>query len=234
MNKIYAYLAAVSILSLSLSAGALVPTWGYGEVITQMVDNTQSNAVSDLIQTKKDLMKSVLDGLKGSYSSSSVRKNLKKTLTEPSEAITGQYEGLQNVLGKGSSYGQIRVKKCGASIPEVIQRVKAALTLPASESNRNDLITKEQNTRESNRNASIESAGTTTLAKAWIVESESSKVAEAISKTQKELDKATSQMTVLVTILRLQEETQKNVNTRLSLLGDELISTGLSALDSGL
>jgi len=33
--------------------------------------------------------------------------------------------------------------------------------------------------------------------------------------------------------LRLQEETQKNINTRASIMGDELISSGLNALDTG-
>jgi len=234
MRKLYTYLTLTSVVALSVSAWAGIPTWGYGEVITQMIDNTQSNAVSDLVQTEVNLVDSTLDGLKGSYSSSSVRKNLKKALLAPSEAVTGKYEGLQNVLGKGSSYGQIRVKKCGANISSVVNRVKEALTLPATDKERSELTTQEKNKRESNRNESIETAGKSALAKAWVVEKEAGDIAGAISDTQKELDKAKSHMTVLVTILRLQEETQKNINTRLSLMGDELISTGLTALDSGL
>ena len=235
MKKLYTYLTLAGVVAVAPSVWAGgIPIWSYGEVITQMVDNTQSNAVADLVQTKWNLVNSTLDGLRSGFSAGSIKKNLKKNLTATSGAITGQYEGLENVLGKDSSYGQIKVKKCGGNISDVANRVKESLTLPATESDRSDLKTSEKSKREANRNASIESAATSALAKAWIVETEAATVAEAISNTQEELDKAKSQMTVLVSILRLQEETQKNINTRLSLMGDELISTGLTALDSGL
>ncbi|MBR6412473.1 MAG: hypothetical protein IKS41_04865 [Alphaproteobacteria bacterium] len=234
MKNIYTYLTLAGIVAMAPMVAEAYPAWGFGEVLTQMVDNVQSNAVSDIYQTHQNLMKSVLKGTKGSYSSGSVKKKLKKALTSSSEAITGQYEGLDNVLGKNSSYGQIKVKKCGDNIPSVASRVKSALTLPAKESDRNSLTTAEKNKRDANRNRSIEDSGVTTLAKAWIVETESSNISKAVGSTQKELDGAKSQMMVMVTILRLQEETQKNINTRLSLMGDELITTGLTALDSGL
>ena len=243
MRKIYAYLTLVGVMAIApMDTWAAVRTWGYGEVITQMVDNGQSNAVSDIYRTHQNLMKSVLKGTKGSYSPKAAKKalcdNPKKdkgcALTSSSEAITGQYEGLDNVLGKNSTYGQIKVKKCGANISSVVSRVKEALTLPATESVRNRLTTAEKNKRDRNRDRSIEDSGITTLAKAWLVETEASNISKSVGSTQKELDGATSQMMVMVTILRLQEETQKNINTRLSLMGDELISTGLTALDSGL
>ncbi|MDY6407962.1 MAG: hypothetical protein SPL08_04615 [Pseudomonadota bacterium] len=235
MKKIYTFLTMVGVVAVGGTAFASgIPTWGFGEVVSQMVDSTQSNAVSDLIQTEENLVKSTLDGLRKGHSSGSVKKNLKENLTMPSEAITGRYEGLQNILGKSSSYGQIRIKKCGANIPSVVNRIKNALTLPATEKDRNDMTTAERQKRANNRKASIESASTAALSKAWIVETEAAKVAASVSSTQEELNEAKSQMTVLVSILRLQEETQKNINTRLSLMGDELVSSGLMALDSGL
>ena len=240
MRKLYICLTLFGVVAfISPVWGGGVPVWGKGEVTTQMVDNTQSNAASDLFQTEHNLVDSKLRGVKGIYSSGAVKKALCKSekecaLRPTSEAITGKYEGLENIMGKNSSYGQIKCKKCGGNIDSIVNRVNEALALPATQSGREELTTAEIAKRDNNRNASIESAATTTLAKAWIVETEAADIAEAISDTQKELDKATSQMMVMVTILRLQEETQKNVNTRLSLMGDELISTGLTALDSGL
>ena len=246
MKNLYTYLTLASVVALlpCVCAG-VVPTWGKGEVTVQMVDNTQSNAVSDLFQTEQRLVESALKGLKGIHSSKLVEKALagdnkkekgdkKGALTEPSEAVTGKYEGLENVLGKNSSYGQIKVKSCGGNIGSVVNRVNEAFALPATQSGREGLTTGEMSKRDSNRNTSIEGAATTALSKAWIVETEAANIAESISDTQEELNKATSQMMVLVTILRLQEETQKSINTRLSLMGDELISSGLAALDSGL
>jgi len=234
MKKLYTYLVLAGVVAFGASASAQEITWGYGEVLTQMVDATQSNANSDLVQTKLNLVDSILHGLKKGYHGDSVKKNLKKALLSSSEAVTGKYEGLDTVMGLGSTYGRIQIKKCGGNLSEVIDRIKESLMLPAKDSDRDELTTSEMDRRATNRENTIEDAGTTALAKAWIVETEGAAVAGAISNTQEELKNAESQMTVLVSILRLQEETQKNVNTRLSLLGDDLINVGLMALDGAL
>ena len=79
---------------------------------------------------------------------------------------------------------------------------------------------------------SIQQAATSGLAKAWIAQSDTSDIAEAISKTQEELNNADSQMDVFGTLVRLQEETQKNLNSRFSLVADDVMASGLFVLET--
>jgi len=234
MTKLYTYLALAGVLTVSLSVGAQVPTYGFGEVVTQTVNQMRSDAIKDLIQTQKNLVNSTLSALK--TGAGSVGSEMQKALTDSSSVITGKYEGLQNLLGKDSEYGEIKIKSCGCNADEVVSRINETVVYPAKEDGddgRTSWSESRKDTRDSDLAYSKEMASTTALAKAWIAQSDASKVTNLLSKTQKELDNAPSQLAVIATILRLQEETQKNINTRASIMGDELISSGLSALDTG-
>ena len=248
MAKLYQYFTLAGLIMATapvLASG--VPVYSTGEVVNMAVDQFENNNTRGLIDIHNELVQSALDAVGGpnSFSVSSFKKNLKKTLTEPSKAISG-YDGLQTLLGADSEFGEIRIKKCGGNLDEVVDRLDETVVYPALEtdgSGRNGgdtgtaksrlAMTEEQRTKmEENRAEAMERAATSGLAKAWTVQSETSKVAEAISDTQKELDNAESQLAVMATILRLQEETQKNLNTRLSIMSDDLVETGLSALDA--
>ncbi|MBQ7413633.1 MAG: hypothetical protein IJV07_05130 [Alphaproteobacteria bacterium] len=236
MKHLY-YLALVGIMMVGTGAMASgVPVYGWGEVINQTLDNGKGDYIRDLVETHKRLVNTTLDavGSPETFSASSLKKNLKDSLTDMSEAVTGQYEGLQNVLGEGSEYGRIAIAKCGKNIEQVAERLNETVTYPAKEADRLKMTTAEKNKRAQERAVSMERAATSGLAKAWLAQSETANVAEAIADTQKELDNAESQQAVLATLMRLQEETQKNINTRLSLMGDDLISTGLVALEGNI
>ena len=231
MTKLYTYLMLAGVLVISTPVWAQVPTYGFGEVVTQTVDQSQSDIMKDMIQTHKNLVNSTLSGLK--KGACSIGKEMQNALTEPSAVVTGKYEGLQNLLGKDSKYGEIKIKSCGCNAGEVVERLNQTIVYPATrdgEDGRLSWSEARKSTRNSDLATSKEMASTTALAKAWIAQTDATKVANVLSKTQDELDNAQSQLAVIATILRLQEETQKNVNTRVSIMGDELISSGLNAL----
>ena len=92
------------------------------------------------------------------------------------------------------------------------------------------LTTTELNQLAAARQKAQERAATTGLAKAWTAQKEAAEAGKAVGHTQEELDKAQSQLAVMGTILRLQEESQKSMNTRLSIKADDLIQMGLTAL----
>lgn len=237
MKRLYTYLALAGVIMAGTGAMASgVPVYGWGEVINQTLDNGKSDYIRDLVETQKRLVNTTLDavGSPETFRASSVQKNLKDSLTDISKSVTGRYEGLQNVLGEKSEYGRIAIAKCGKDIEKVAERLNETVTYPAKEEDRLKMTTAEKNKRAQERAVSMERAATTGLAKSWLAQAETSNVAEAIADTQKELDNAASQQAVLATLMRLQEETQKNINTRLSLMGDDLISTGLVALEGNI
>ena len=227
------YLILLGMIMGSVSAFASgIPVYSYAEMVNQKVDQTKSEVASKMVETQKALVDSVLDAVGGpaTFSPSSLKSELSGALTEGSEAITGQYEGLQNVLGSASEYGQIKIKKCGENADEVINRLNETLVIPAKSSDRLRMTTEELMRREKESMIAMEQAATTGLAKAWIIQSDTSDIAEAVSATQKELDNADSQMDVFGTLVRLQEETQKNLNTRLSLVSDDVTVSGMFIL----
>jgi len=232
MTKLYTYLALAGVVAVTVPVGAQVPTYGFGEVVTQTVDQMRSETMKDMIQTHKNLMNSALSGLQ--KGSGSIGKALEKALTDSSSVITGTYEGLQNLLGKNSAYGEIKIKSCGCNADEVVSRIKDKVVYPAKADGNDGYLSwseEKKNKRNWDLSFSQEMASTTALAKAWLAQTDATKVSNMLSKTQDELDNAESQLAVIATILRLQEETQKNVNTRVSIMGDELISSGLNALE---
>jgi len=232
MTKLYTYLAVIGVVAMSAPVWAQVPTYGFGEVVTQTVDQMRSDKMKDMIQTHKNLMNSALSGLK--KGGGSVSKEMEKALTDSSSVVTGKYEGLQNLLGKDSPYGEIKIKSCGGNADDVVERLNETIVYPAKadgDDGYRSWSEKKKDIRNVDLAVSKEMASTTALAKAWIAQTDSTKVSNMLSKTQEELDNDESQLAVIATILRLQEETQKNVNTRVSIMGDELISSGLNALE---
>lgn len=235
MKKTSSFLAFLSVILVSNVALATgIPVYSYAEMVTQRVDEAKSDVGSKLIETQKKMVDSVLDVVGGpeTFSASSLQAELNKALVEPSEIITGYYEGLQNLLGKDSEYGQIAIKKCGGNADEVIQRIKETIVVPAKLSDRLKKTQAELDKMSKERMYSIQQAATSGLAKAWIAQSDTSDIAEAISKTQEELNNADSQMDVFGTLVRLQEETQKNLNSRFSLVADDVMASGLFVLET--
>jgi len=239
MTKLYRYFVLTGLVMATVPALATgVPVYSAGEVVTQAVDQFENNTTRGLIDVHNELVQSALDAVGGpnSFSVGSFKKNLKENLTEPSKAVSG-YDGLMTLLGSDSEFGEIKVKKCGGNMDEVKARLDETIVYPATEEakdgskGRLTMTGAERNKMEANRAKALERAATTGLAKAWTVQSEAAEVAEAISDTQEELDNADSQLAVIATILRLQEETQKNLNTRLSIMSDDLVETGIVALD---
>ena len=236
MKKILTAVAMTGLIALPLSVCASgVPVYGFGEVTNMSVDNYKSDDVRNLVDLQKELVKTTLDATGGpsTFSSGSMKSNLSKNLLPPSDAV-GTYDGLATILGPKSEYGEIKVKKCGGNADEVMQRLSETVAYPPLMKDRLNLSQAQKNKMENERAASIERNATAGLAEAWVVQAETSEVAENLKKTQKELDNAQSQMAVLATLLRLQEETQKNLNTRISIMADDMINTGLIALDGNI
>ena len=209
-----------------------IPVYSYAEMVNQKVDEMKSDVVSKMVETQKALMDSASDAIGGpnTFSPNALKSALDEALLPPSNAVTGQYEGLKNILGDASEYGQIEIKKCGENADEVIRRLNETIVVPINSAERMQMTTKEVMQREKERVISIQESATTGLAKAWVVQSDTSDVAESISTTQKELDNADSQMDVFATLVRLQEETQKSLNTRLSVISDDVTASSMFAL----
>ena len=242
MTKLYQYFVLAGLaMTVTPALASGVPVYSSGEVTTMAVDQFQSNVVHGLVDVQNELVQSALDAVGGPYSFSvnSFQKGLSQALTPPSKAISA-YDGLKTIIGQGSEYGAIQVKKCGGNVDDVIQRLDETIVYPAIESaeegvrTRMSLTEEERNKINNERAKAMERAATNGLAKAWTVQGEAAKIALAISDTQEELENADSQFAVLATILRLQEETQKNLNTRLSIMSDDLVQTGFVALDSNI
>ena len=236
MRKIYTALVMAGVVALSSSVLASgVPVYGFGEVTNMSVDNYKSDDVRNLVNLQKDLVKTTHDatGSPTTFSSGSMKSELSKNLMKSSEAI-GTYDGLATILGPKSEYGEIKVKKCGGNADEVMSRLSETVAYPPKAEDRLNMSQTKKAKVEKERATSIERNATASLAEAWVVQAETSNVAETLKKTQEELDNAQSQMAVLSTLLRLQEETQKNLNTRLSIMSDDMINTGLVALDGNM
>lgn len=231
-RSLLTFLGVVVAANVAVASG--LPVYSYAEMVTQKVDEIKSDVGSKIVETQKKMVDSVLDVVGGpeTFSSASLQKELNKTLVPPSEIITGYYEGLQNLLGKDSVYGEIKIKKCGGNAGEVMKRLHETVVIPAKIEERYKKSNEELKRIDWNRLFSLKQAATSGLAKAWIAQSDTSDIAEAITKTQEELNNADSQMDVFGTLVRLQEETQKNLNSRFSLIADDVMATGLSVLNS--
>ncbi len=237
VRKLKFYIAFLWVATISGSVmGSGIPVYSYAEMVTQRVDETKSDVGSKMVETQKELVNSALDAVGGAetFSANSFQKALKNSLIEPVAAVTGYYEGLQNLLGKGSEYGQIQIKKCGGNAAEVMKRLNETIVYPSSQVERLRMTTAELDKRAQERVRSLQNSATAGLAKAWLAQSDTSDIAEAIGKTQQELDNADSQMDVYGSFIRLQEETQKNLNTQLSLIADDVTTLGLMALEGNM
>lgn len=234
LNLCLALLGATIISTEVFASG--IPVYSYAEMVSMKVDEIKSDVGSKMVKIQKALVDSALNAVGGpeTFSPASLKKELKESLSVPSEVITGNYEGLQNLLGKGSEYGQIRIKKCGANAQEVMDRIHDTIVYPATQAERLKTTTEDLAKKTEERVISLQRSATTGLAKAWIAQSDTSDIAEAVSKTQEELENADSQMDVYGTLVRLQEETQKNLNSLLSLTSDDVITSGLLVLDGNL
>ena len=230
----YFVLAGLMVAACSAAAGG-VPVYSHGEIVGQVIDQYKNIFDKGLIDVHNELMQSALDavGSPNSFSSAGFKSSLKKTLKPVSLAVSG-YDGLMPLLGPKSKFGEIKVLKCGGNVDDVVQRLNETVVYPAKREDRLKLSTPKRDEMAANRGMTMERASTTGLAKAWTVQGDTAKVAEALKDTQTELDKAESQMAAMATILRLQEETQKNLNTRLSIMADDLTQTGLAALEGNI
>ena len=210
-----------------------IPVYSYSEMVTMKVDETKSDVAAKMVQTQRNLVDSAMNAVGGpeTFSAASLKKGLEQVLAQPSELVTGHYEGLQNLLGSASEYGKIEIEKCGGNADEVMKRLNETIAYPAKQADLLKTTTADLNKKAADRVISLQQAATTGLAKAWVAQSDTSDVAKTISKTQEELDNADSQMDVIGTILRLQEETQKSLNSRFSLMADDVITSGLLVLE---
>ena len=213
--------------------GGGIPVYSYSEMVTMKVDEMKSDVGAKMVQTQRNLVDSAMNAVGGpeTFSAASLKKGLEQVLAQPSELVTGHYEGLQNLLGSASEYGEIEIKKCGGNADEVMKRLNETIAYPAKQADLLKTTTADLNKKAADRVISLQQAATTGLAKAWVAQSDTSDVAKTISKTQEELDNADSQMDVIGTILRLQEETQKSLNSRFSLMADDAITSGLLVLE---
>lgn len=243
LKQVCSYVALLGVLCVSghvMASG--IPVYSYAEMVSQKVDEIKSDVGSKMVETQKKLVDSALNAVGGpeTFSAEALKKQLAGTgkklpaLLEPSEVVTGHYEGLQNLLGAASEYGQIKIKKCGGNANEVIQRLNETIVHPAREADRLKMTTAQLDKIATERLTSLKRSATTGLAKAWVAQSDTSDIAETISKTQTELENADSQMDVFASLVRLQEETQKNLNSRFSLVADDVITQGLSVLDGNM
>jgi len=227
MTKLYTYLTLAGIVSIGLPALASgLPTYGFAEIVTMKVDSLKNVATQDILQTHKNLVRGALRGVKGGYGA-------QELLSGGSSVVTGRSEGLQTLLGEGDS-----LMTCGEgakdSLVSLLTDRNRGVVSPATEKDRLELTTANDEARQKRLEKAIEMASTTALAKAWLAQAEAATVSETLSSLQEKLADNATQMDVLTTILLLQEETQKNINVRLSIMGDELVNAGLSALNTGL
>ena len=232
-NSYSTYLLMLGLLVAHSSAMATgIPVYGFGEIVGQKVDEAKSAVVSDTMNMHEDIIKEMIKSVGGDFDPNALKTELQSALSKPVGLVTGQYEGLKNVLGEASQFGKMEIKKAGESIGSVKERVTDVLAVPAKREEQQKMTTEELAERAKQRAISEEVAATTGLAKSWLAEANVSNVAKTLENTQEELDNAQDIPTIMGSIVRLQEETQKNVNTRLSIMADNLMLTGYEALEN--
>ena len=135
--------------------------------------------------------------------------------------------------GKIAEYKDIVVKASGEHIGPMKEKIKDMMAEPVGWSEKARLTTAEHIQKGIERAKALEDSASSALAKAWIVQSESANTSASVGTTAEELSNAESQQSIIGTILRLQEETQKNLNTRMTIMAEELKMDSLLALDGG-
>ncbi len=209
-----------------------VPILGFGEALNIVVDQSKNSDNRDLFQTQDGLVKGLLKEFGLDYNPKATANALKKSLTETSSVIDGSYESLKGAVGN------LEIKRCGENADTVISGIEEAMTVPGKMEERLELTESKIEELSIERAKSLEKSATTGLAKAWKAQTETANVAEAISKTSQELGLGQSssrdmnQLEVIASIIRLQEETYKNMNTRLSLMSEDAVLKGLMALET--
>ena len=127
----------------------------------------------------------------------------------------------------------IKVEAAGKHVCCMKKRISDVMAEPVGWSEKARLTTAEYVQKGIERAKALEDSASSALAKAWIVQSESANTAASVGTTKEELSNAESQQSIIGTILRLQDETQKNLNTRMTIMAEELKIDSLIALDNG-
>ena len=253
MNKLLLVFLGFGIMGLAGESGATgVPIHSGSEATTQAVDAGRSGVLDDMVKLQDKMVDSMQNALGGreTFGLNSLRTNLQGALTTPSETVGSATRGLGNLIGKASGavtgtiqdtrtgvankaseYKEIVVKASGEHIGPMKEKIKGTMEEPAVWSEKARLTTSEYAQRGLERARALEDSASAALAKAWIVQAESANTAASVGTTKDELPNAESQQAIIGTILRLQDETQKNLNTRLSIMAEELKMDSLIALD---
>lgn len=226
MKKSYLYMAVAGLALMTTPVWAGVPVYSFSELVEMTVDQFKGADTRRLVRTEKELVKKTFKDLGGSVTVDDLERAYDKALSAPSRAIT-PYAGLQTVLGANSELGQIKVRNDGETTDAIVERLETKVFEPASDYERLTMTTMEKRKRAAVRAEALESSGTSNLAKAWSVQTETANTAESLKNIDTEMKRIDSQLGALALIVKNKEETLKNMLTRTSLSADDLINTGL-------
>lgn len=238
MNKIH-YLFFVSCLLFGTTAFATgIPAYGKGEVVNITVDRSKSADDHYVVRTVNALMDNNINITGGpeTYCFKKAQTKLAEVLKAPSAAIQNTKDGLKGIYTSlaGYSPATVQVKSCGETTKDIVQEIEKRMTYPATVAERLQLTEKEVANKIKARAISIEQSGKEGLAKAWAIQSEVANVSESLSKLPDELKSVDSQMDAFVYISKILEESYKNMDTRLSVVADDLNNASLLALDGNI
>lgn len=255
MNKLYLGLLMGTILGLAGAVGASgIPIHSGSEATTQAVDGGRSGVLDDMVKLQDKMVDSMQNAIGGreTFGLNSLRTNLQGALTTTSETVGTATKGVGSLVGKASGavtgtmrdtregvsgkvqeYKDVVVKASGEHVGPMKERIKDVMAEPVGWSEKARLTTAEYTQKGIERAKALEDSASSALAKAWIIQSESANTAASVGTTKEELSNAESQQSIIGTILRLQDETQKNLNTRMTIMAEELKIDSLIALDNG-
>lgn len=226
MKKSYLYMAVAGLALMTTPVWAGVPVYSFSELVEMTVDQFKGADTRRMVRTEKELVKKTFKDLGGSVTVDDLEGAYCKALSAPSRAIT-PYAGLQTVLGANSELGQIKVRNDGETTDAIVERLETKVFEPASDRERLTMTTMEKRKRAAVRAEALENSGTSNLAKAWSVQTETANTAESLKNIDTEMKRIDSQLGALALIVKNKEETLKNMLTRTSLSADDLINTGL-------
>lgn len=210
-----------------LALGTGIPVCSAGEITNQYVDQFRSRDAGEWVGVEDKLAESAYNALKGNYSEANFKTMLKQLSS--SEGVAKTNQGTEKVVGE-----DFELSRCAKNTSDLSSTFNSSVSYPPKEEDRVGMSTSAKDAREDERLSSIEAAGTTGLAKSWLIQTEAAEVAQAISHTKRVLDQASSQMSVMALIMVMQEVARKDLNTRVSLLGDDLTNVGLMALEENM
>lgn len=223
-------LSKIAMMGLMMGTSAVwasgIPVFGNAEVTMMSVDQLKSDATREVVETQKNLMNKTMEATGIRTSAEALKKAYASALTIPSKTVSGVQDAVGEVIDG------VVVKPCGGSTKEIMAKLDETIVLPVRDAENQVYLTATEETKRLEQlTKSLENTATMNLSKAWQAQTDLANIAKSADDVMKNLEKADDQLKALAQIMYIQSEMQKNMNTRVSLMADDMTVGSLSALD---